>query len=61
MALLARLHEAADVEVFTAAEILVDTRRRRVRVAIDGEVSDMDAPLRFRIRPGALRVIVPHP
>lgn len=61
MALLGRLREARDLEVFSAGEILVETRRRRVRVAMDGEVARMDAPLRFRIRPGALRVIVPAP
>ena len=32
-----------------------------VRVATDGEVTVMQTPLRYRIRPGALRVIVPPP
>ena len=41
-------------------EINVDTHRRRVRVALDGEVVMMATPLRYRIRPGALRVIVPE-
>ena len=61
MALLGRLHEVPDLEVFNAAELLVETRHRSIRVATDGEVSRMEAPLRFRIRPGALRVIVPLP
>jgi diacylglycerol kinase family enzyme len=60
-ALVGRLHEAADLEVFSAAQVLVETHRRRIRVATDGEVTGMDSPLRFRIRPGALRVIVPAP
>lgn len=38
----------------------VTAPRERVRVARDGEVADFDAPLCFRIRPGALRVCVPR-
>ena len=41
------------------AEIMVETRRRRIRVAIDGEVQMMETPIRYRIRPRILRVIVP--
>ena len=33
--------------------------RRRLRVAVDGEVIEMRMPLRFRARPASLRVIVP--
>ena len=61
MALLGRLHDAGDLEVFNAPELLVETHRRRIRVATDGEVTEMDMPLRFRIRPRALRVLVPNP
>jgi YegS/Rv2252/BmrU family lipid kinase len=61
MALFGRLREAGDLEMFNAAELLVETRRRRIRVAADGEVAKTDSPVRFRIRPGALRVIVPRP
>ena len=40
-------------------EALIRTHRRHVHVATDGEVSLMRAPLHYRIRPGALRVMVP--
>ncbi len=38
----------------------VDSRRRRLRIAIDGEQAEMAPPLVFRIRPKALRVVVPR-
>jgi diacylglycerol kinase family enzyme len=41
------------------SEVWIETRRRQLRVALDGEVSHLDPPLRYRSRPGELRVIVP--
>lgn len=58
-ALTQRLRDADDFEALQASTVTVRTRRRRVHVALDGEVQLMDAPLRYRIRPAALRVIVP--
>jgi diacylglycerol kinase family enzyme len=40
-------------------EVSIDTRRDRIRVSTDGEVVMMKPPLRYRVRPGALRVVVP--
>jgi diacylglycerol kinase family enzyme len=37
----------------------VRTRAARLAVAIDGEVILLEPPLRYRIQPGALKVIVP--
>jgi diacylglycerol kinase family enzyme len=37
----------------------VRTGHKRLRVATDGEVTLMDTPLQYRVRPGDLRVIVP--
>jgi diacylglycerol kinase family enzyme len=48
-----------DLEIFEAREILVRTRASRVAVATDGEVILLEPPLCYRIRPDALRVIVP--
>ena len=48
-----------DLDVFEAEEISVDPKTPRVNVSTDGEVSIMDAPLRFRVRPLALKVILP--
>ena len=53
---LRRLH---DIETFETTECWIATRRRRVDVARDGEVAAMDSPLHYRIRPGALHVLVP--
>ncbi|MFY9554500.1 MAG: sphingosine kinase, partial [Blastocatellia bacterium] len=57
--LLGRLRDAGDLETMTTNETRVETRRRLVRVATDGEVALMPSPLHYRIRPGALRVLVP--
>ncbi|MEJ7609152.1 MAG: hypothetical protein WKF37_23485 [Bryobacteraceae bacterium] len=48
-----------DFEIFSAEEIWVDAKRKRVGVALDGEVTIMEAPLRYRTLPKALKVIVP--
>jgi diacylglycerol kinase family enzyme len=47
------------LETFVVRELTVRARRRRIRVAIDGEVLRLRPPLHFRIRPGALRMLVP--
>jgi diacylglycerol kinase family enzyme len=53
------LRGAREFEAICAEEILVDMRRRRVRVAMDGEVRVLETPLRYRLRRGALCVTVP--
>lgn len=60
-ALLRRLQQDVDFELLTGAGFVVSTRHARIRVATDGEVAMMDSPLRYRIRPGALQVLVPAP
>ena len=49
----------ADLTQRDVKEALIRTHRRRVHVATDGEVSLMQTPLHYRIRPAALRVMVP--
>jgi diacylglycerol kinase family enzyme len=58
-ALWGRLAQERDFDVLSAEKLEIDTRHKRMRVATDGEVTVMLTPLRYRIRPGALRVIVP--
>ena len=48
-----------DLNAFEAEEIWVDPGTPLVNVSTDGEVSLMNAPLHYRIRPRALRVVVP--
>jgi diacylglycerol kinase family enzyme len=59
-ALLKRLEQDEDFEVLTGAEFVISTHDARIRVATDGEVNMMDTPLHYRIRPRALRVMVPQ-
>jgi diacylglycerol kinase family enzyme len=49
----------ADLTRRDVKEALIRTRRRHLTVATDGEVSVMRTPLHYRIRPAALRVVVP--
>ena len=58
-ALFGRLGDSRDFDAMSVKEVSVQARRRRLRVALDGEVVVMRLPLRYRIRPAALRVIVP--
>ena len=48
-----------DMETRNMADLWVGTRQSRVEVAWDGEVTTMHTPLHYRIRPAALRVMVP--
>lgn len=59
-ALFGGLNQTRDFDSVCAKEIEIDTRRRRLHVATDGEVSIMPTPLRYRVLPGALSVIVPE-
>jgi diacylglycerol kinase family enzyme len=56
-----RLEQARDFDSIRATRLTVETKDRFLQVATDGEVAPMRTPLRYRIRRGALRVIVPSP
>lgn len=58
-ALRGRLGEERDFDVLHAPGFDIDTHRKRLLVATDGEVTAMNPPLRYRMRPGALTVLVP--
>jgi diacylglycerol kinase family enzyme len=53
------LPRTRDIESFRLKELQVRSETSRLPVALDGEVEMMHPPLRYRTRPGALRVIVP--
>jgi diacylglycerol kinase family enzyme len=60
LALAGRARQQQALESIAAAALRVETPGvHRLRVALDGEVIEMRAPLNFRVRPRALRVIAP--
>jgi diacylglycerol kinase family enzyme len=58
-ALTGRLDDSRDFLGLGLQEVVVHDRRGLLEVAFDGEVDHLAPPLRYRIRPRALRVIVP--
>ena len=48
-----------ELEVLRAEAATLESRRPRLHVAMDGDVETMAPPLEFRIRPAALRVLLP--
>jgi diacylglycerol kinase family enzyme len=48
-----------ELEVLRAEAATLESRRRRLHVAMDGDVELMAPPLEFRIRPAALWVLLP--
>lgn len=52
---------ARDLDASKVGKCIVHARQARVRVARDGEIGEMDTPVRFEVRPRALRVIAPVP
>lgn len=59
-ALFGRVDQAEDFDVFRVTEARIESRKRRLLVACDGEVERMETPLHYRTRPAALRVLVPR-
>jgi diacylglycerol kinase family enzyme len=59
-AIVGRLNQAKDFESFCIEEAWVESGKRTLLVATDGEVTRMKTPLHYRIRPGALQVLVPN-
>jgi diacylglycerol kinase family enzyme len=60
-ALFGKLEQARDFDALRAAEIEVESRHRRLRVATDGEITLMTPPLRYRCRPASLLVVAGVP
>ena len=59
-AMLGRMTPRADFEERRTDAVVIGSRARRLRVALDGELVKMQPPLRYAIRRGALRVLVPR-
>jgi diacylglycerol kinase family enzyme len=60
-AFLGRLEPDRDFVLAQLKSVDISAHRRRLRVALDGESLLLRPPLHYRIRPRALRVIVPGP
>jgi diacylglycerol kinase family enzyme len=58
-AMLGRLAQARDFDVLSAPELVIETRHHHLRVATDGEVNLMKAPLHYRSQAGVLTVLAP--
>lgn len=58
-ALLGTLDRYEQFETLSAKEITIALRHRRVWAGIDGEVRELESPLRFAVKPGALKVLLP--
>ncbi|MFZ2236486.1 MAG: diacylglycerol kinase family protein [Dokdonella sp.] len=60
---LGKLGEAERVQTFGFRRMTVKTRgrNRRFKIALDGEISRIDAPLVFEAMPDALQLLVPQP
>jgi diacylglycerol kinase family enzyme len=59
-ALFGRVDQAKDFDVFCVTEARIESRKRRLLVACDGEVNRMEAPLHYSSNAAALRVLVPR-
>ncbi len=58
-ALFGGLRQDRDFLAMCTKEIWIETRHKRIRVALDGEVTVMEPPLHYRVLPGRLRVMAP--
>jgi diacylglycerol kinase family enzyme len=58
-ALAGRLDKAANTDAFCASTVHVYTRRRALKVALDGEIAILRPPLKVTLRTGALQVLAP--
>ncbi len=54
-----KLEEVSSFEHDTAAEVVITMRRKRIHVALDGEVCKLHFPLHYSSMPGSLRVVAP--
>ena len=59
--LFGRLDQQRDFITAYVGQAEISADRPRLTLSADGEALSMETPLRYRIRPGALRLIVPAP
>ena len=54
------IDQASDVYSFCAEQIQVDCKKAKLTVAVDGELVDMQPPLKFSVKKSALKVMAPN-
>jgi diacylglycerol kinase family enzyme len=59
--LLGRWRDDDAVQIDAATQLIVRTRKKTLKVMLDGEVQSFLTPLRFRIRPLSLTLLAPVP
>ncbi len=59
-AILGTLHSVPELEDKWIKELTITSRKKKIKVALDGEVNQGTPPLRFSIRSQCLNVIVPE-
>jgi diacylglycerol kinase family enzyme len=60
-AVLGRLEQARDFQTVMRREVWIETPKRELPVALDGEVVRLPPPLHYEVRPQALTVLAPTP
>jgi diacylglycerol kinase family enzyme len=56
-----KLRPGIDYEAICASDVTIETlQRRRLRAALDGELERLESPMRVRVAPRELRVLVPR-
>jgi diacylglycerol kinase family enzyme len=58
--LLGRLEQSRDFQTMLTSEVAVQTRKKHLHVATDGELREIESPLKYEIWPQALRVFAPR-
>jgi diacylglycerol kinase family enzyme len=53
--------QVQELDLFKVTAATIETRRPRIRVALDGELAVLEFPLEYRSHPAALRVMAPGP
>lgn len=58
-ALLGRLDQEENFQILHKEEIIIYSTKKKLEVSIDGEVVKLETPLRYKINPSSLRLIIP--
>jgi diacylglycerol kinase family enzyme len=56
-ALLGQLESTDEVKIWKTKELVIETKKSRVRISRDGEHEIIESPLRYKIIPGGLKIV----